>query len=626
MEEIIKHYGKVIKVADKFWFVTKEGKHFVLPDDNMSKYAYETQQLCSMSEVSPHKGEVEEAFGTMDNPVSEALALVDKYSIPTQFTQGTLQEASEIPTSLGKADYNNRRDLTEVPFITIDPDTAKDFDDAVYAEKLDNGNYLLKVAIADVAHYIKPESEIFQDAASRANSTYLGPVVYPMLPEELSNGICSLNEKVDRLAMVTSAQIDKTGKVISYTIEPAVINSKKRMTYNEAQQLFDTQDESKESFDGQLEIINNLYQLSEILEEHRNARGALKFKESETHFKISDNGKVVERVTEGDKPQSTRVIESTAILCNEIWEDFAKNGNIPFVRRVHEGLNLTRVIKLKHKLRYLGTDIPDNPSNYQLQYLINKYSDTEYGYTINSAIKKALSKAKYTIVRKEHTGLGLFPKDKTPNAEELNQEYLDNARKKYMIETGSRYGFKVTDCEHIEAYGHTTSPIRRFSDTLNQFNFENIIESNTLPFTDMELSTYVSKMNEREVASYKAENEYTKILATLWARRNLGKVQTATITQCTPYGAKLVTEDNLKLFILKDDLQGGKTLTPHLSEMSYKRGKKKGYYEVGTPLEVKIYNVQKAPYSQICVTEDMHKPINTAIALHDEPDLEHEQN
>lgn len=604
-------FGKIELRDNKYVFVTKSDQVYNMPNNSQTAMLYNQNSLCSfeLKENNPRFGKILEVFGEDGDPISEGRAIARKYNVDKPFSHDALVEAGNAPLMVTEDMIAGRRDYRNLDFVTIDPDTAKDYDDAVFGRKLPNGHYELKVAIADVSEIVKPDTKLFREAMVRGNSTYLGDINYSMLPKQLTEGICSLNEGVDRLVMCTSIEMTRMGDILKYTIEPAVINSSKRMTYHEAQDVYDgkidTTEEIKDS-------IDNLYAISDALKAKRIERGALSIQEKENVFKLTSDRKGVEYVSNEAKPESTKVIESTAIVVNEVWDDCCQRLGIPFVSRVHEGLNLDHVEELRDKLYYLGIKTEIIPSHRQLQKICETYKDTKYEIPVLRTVLNSLTKAKYSEEHGAHAGLGIAPyeiEEKTS----IDEKEVDKARKQYMMEAGSPYGFtvKAEDGKAIitHGYGHTTSPIRRGADDLNHINVKSTIVSGEPYFTKEDLQNYVDHLNDREVNAIKAESEYGKLLGTIWAKDHIGEKWSGTITLCLKDGLIANVSNGLNIFVPMEELEhrsnGMFANYEKFAMIEPKKGRTA--YRVGDDINAKITSVKGAPYFDIIASEKLEK-------------------
>ncbi len=378
-------------------------------------------------------GRVREVLGDIDDPGMEIEIAVRKYGVPHEFSPGALAEARALPDTVQKGDWGGRIDLTDVPLCTIDGEDARDFDDAVYCEpavvtgrgKKPNGWRVL-VAIADVSHYVKTGSPIDIDAYDRATSVYFPRRVIPMLPEKLSNGLCSLNPDVDRLCMVCDMLITAKGDVHAYQFYPAVMHSHARFTYTEvAAILANTRGPEAARRKDRVQDLLNLHDVFSALLKARHARGAVDFDTVETQIICDESGRI-ERIEPRTRNDAHRLIEECMLAANVCSADFIQGSKHPGLFRVHEGPTPEKqdILRAYLKALGLGLSISDDPQPGEFQRIADATKDRPDAEQIHMMLLRSMSQAIYTPVNSGHFGLG------------------------------------------YEAYTHFTSPIRRYPDLL----------------------------------------------------------------------------------------------------------------------------------------------------------------
>ena len=280
-------------------------------------------------------GEVVEILGNNKDAGMDITALVLSSGIKTNFPEEVILELGEIPDEINKLDYPNRKDLTDKVIITIDGSDAKDLDDAVRVEKLDNGNYLLGVYIADVSNYVKEGTFLDLEAFERGTSVYLPDRVIPMLPKKLSNGICSLNEGVDRLVMACEMEINNLGEIVNSEIFEGIINSKHRMTYDDVNLMIKGDEKLINKYQDIYGMIVISNELSKILNNKRINRGAFMFETPEAKIILNENGNVVDIVLR-QRFDAECLIEEFMLAANECVAQTMTWLDVPFIYRVHE--------------------------------------------------------------------------------------------------------------------------------------------------------------------------------------------------------------------------------------------------------------------------------------------------
>jgi ribonuclease R len=385
------------------------------------------------SMYSQPMGRVVEVLGEIDDPGMEIEIAVRKYEVPHRFSPETLAQAAALPDKLRPADRRHRIDLSDVPLVTIDGEDARDFDDAVYCEPFARGRgksrfegWRLIVAIADVSHYVKPGEALDADAYERATSVYFPRRVIPMLPEKLSNGLCSLNPDADRLAMVCDMVIDAAGAIDAYQFYPAVINSHARLTYTEvAAVLANTRGPEAQKRSELVPHLLHLHEVYRALLKQRAKRGAVDFETTETQIVCDDNGRI-EKIVPRTRNEAHKLIEEAMLAANECAAGFIEAAGHPALFRVHEGPTPERRVTLQNYLRALGIGLhlSDDPSPGEIQTIALATKDRPDVTQIHTMLLRSMQQAVYTSTNAGHFGLA--------------------------------YG----------AYAHFTSPIRRYPDLL----------------------------------------------------------------------------------------------------------------------------------------------------------------
>jgi ribonuclease R len=419
------------------WLVAPEDKRYgqdiLIPKNATAKaqagqvVAVELTEPPSM--YSQPVGRVTEVLGEIDDPGMEIEIAVRKYEVPHQFSPETLALAAKLPDKIRAVDRKHRIDLTDVPLVTIDGEDARDFDDAVYCEPARVGRakgWRLVVAIADVSHYVKPGEALDTDAYERATSVYFPRRVIPMLPEKLSNGLCSLNPEEDRLAMVCDMLITARGEIHAYQFFPAVICSHARFTYTEvAAILANTRGPEAVRRKTLVPHLLNLHEVYRALLRERGERGAVDFETVETQIVCDDNGRI-EKIVPRVRTEAHRLIEEAMLAANVCSADFIARANHAALFRVHEGPTPEKRTILQNYLRALGLglSIGDDPHPREFQAIAQATKDRPDAAQIHSMLLRSMQQAIYTPVNSGHFGLA------------------------------------------YEAYTHFTSPIRRYPDLL----------------------------------------------------------------------------------------------------------------------------------------------------------------
>ena len=374
-------------------------------------------------------GRVQEVLGEMDDPGMEIEIAVRKYGVPHTFSTACLKQAEDLPDFVDAGSFSNRVNLTDVPLVTIDGEDARDFDDAVYCEPLKGDQekgWRLLVAIADVSHYVETGSAIDVDAYERATSVYFPRRVIPMLPEKLSNGLCSLNPNVDRLCMVCDMVVDEQGSVTAYQFYEAIMHSHARFTYTDvAAILSNTRGPEAQKNKHRVNDLIHLHDVYRALLKARHRRGAVDFETTETQIICDDNGRI-EKIVPRVRTEAHRLIEEAMLAANVCSADFIGQHKHHALYRVHEGPTPEKLDILRQYLKSLGIGltVSDTPSPKEFQTIASATQDRPDAQQIHSMLLRSMQQAIYTPINSGHFGLA------------------------------------------FDAYAHFTSPIRRYPDLL----------------------------------------------------------------------------------------------------------------------------------------------------------------
>lgn len=559
-------YGHVKSDAEGYYFVEKDGfSYFNLPQDDLAKrLAYSNElvivDIDSSDSLSNPSVKVVEILDKPSDPIPEGYAIAKIHNLIREISEDVRQQVAQIPDKVDtKKELKTFRDLRYIPYITIDPDSANDFDDAVFAEKLDNGTYLVSSPIANVSKYIGgKDSPLFKQVLERGTSTYLGNIVYLMLLEELSNGICSINEGVDRLSLCTTAHIDEDGNVLDYWIEPAVINSRHRLTYAEVDYIYDgtckkgkTPDDFKGIVAKTIDVkpsIEALFEVSDILKNHRLLRGELDIESRRPVFRLDETGRRIVAVEQEHEEVSTGVIESVAMLVNELNMDAFTRMGVPCIYRNHILPDERSEVILREGLERFGLHLPQVLTGYDLHTVIDKVKGKNIAEPATALILKSLKNAYYSTENDGHVGVGIV-KDEYADYREVDSKVeIEKARQNYFKRIGTPYGLYFDGVKHL-AYGHITSPIRRGADTIDQMQMMSVITQGDILFDKETLQGYVQKFNELERNSDKASKEYDDMLAGIWANDHIGEAFDGVIVQFDADNVVIMTDDNIKIHI-----------------------------------------------------------------------------
>lgn len=352
------------------------------------------------------EGKVIEVLGYIDEKGTDVLSIIRQFELPEEFPKKVREFAKKIPQTIPEEEIEKRVDLRGIKTFTIDGADAKDLDDAISIEKLENGNFKLGVHIADVSHYVREGNELDIEAYKRGTSVYLIDRVVPMLPEELSNGICSLNPDEDRLSLSVIMEIDSKGIVIDHEIVEGVIKSDARLVYEDVSDyLEDKDEEAKEKLKDLLDELEYMEELMKILYEKRRARGSIDFNFPETQIVLDEKGRPVE-IKKADRRIANRLIEEFMLVTNETVAERFFWSEIPFLYRIHENPAEEKIEafnKLIHNFGYVIKGKEVHPKD--LQMLVEEVEGKKEEPLISALLLRSLRKAKYSSEPDIHFGL-----------------------------------------------------------------------------------------------------------------------------------------------------------------------------------------------------------------------------
>lgn len=578
-EYISEEEGRVVRILDRSFdtiigeYTENNGIGEIILDDSRVKLTILIDNEHRNSAMPGHKvivkpyaeiarnkyyGEVIKILGHKDDVGIDILSKVYEHDIDPNFLEETMEEIKNIPDHVEENEIVGRRDLRDKKIITMDGDDAKDFDDAIGIEKLENGNYLLGVHIADVTHYVKEGTSLGRDAEERATSVYLVDRVIPMLPHQLSNGICSLNPGVDRLTMSCDMEIDNTGKVVGYDIYEAVINSKLRMTYNKANDYLERNiiDPGYENFTKELDLMA---ELSKILRQRRDDRGQLNFDVPEVKIKVDEECKPIE-IGERERGIGERLIEDFMIVANETVAEYITNIGYPMMYRIHEIPKDKKIREyfmllksLGHNVKIKGKITELKPK--QMQEVLNSLKDSKDYEMLSNLGLRSMQKAIYSTENLGHFGLA------------------------------------------SKCYCHFTSPIRRYPDDTVHRVLKMILHGEELSGRDLidlekklEREAAHSSLKERNADDCERDVEDMKMAE--YMLNHIGEVFEAKVSSVVPSGMYVMLQNRIEGRVHVGSMKGDYYIVDEVGQsiIGKKSGKK---YRLGDSVTVKCVDASK---------------------------------
>ena len=448
------------------------------------------------------EGKVVEILGRPGDKGIDIDIIIRKYNLPEDFPPSVLNSALDIEDFITEDEIKGRLDLRNVKMVTIDGEDAKDLDDAVSIERLENGNFKLGVHIADVTHYVKERSVIDKEAFKRATSVYLIDRVIPMLPKKLSNGICSLNPKVDRLTLSCIMEVNRQGKVVNHTIAQSVIKTNERMTYTDVTKILRDNDvELIERYKDLVDDFKAMEELCKILRKKRLDRGAIDFDFEECKIILDEKGKPID-IKPYERAIANRMIEEFMLLANETVAEHMEKLKVPFVYRIHENPDAEKLEKFKAFIYNLG------------------YNDITWGEEVNP---KALQR--------------VLDKFKGENEETIISTLLLRSmmQARYSPECAGHFGLAA------DYYCHFTSPIRRYPDLqihriIKEYLNKELTENRSKKLVSI-VDSAAKQSSEMERVAQEAEREVDDLKKAEYMKDRIGEIFEGMISSVTGFGA-----------------------------------------------------------------------------------------
>ncbi len=535
-EAVIKHINeRNLKDLIVGEFIVKDGKNLINLEDDKLNIIVEIDNDKTMNAVSGHKvivrllentmntnyykGEVIRIIGHKDDAGVDILTIAAKYEVYDVFPDEVAKELENISNEVKEEELKGRKDLRNEMIFTIDGDDTKDIDDAI-SLKASNGNYELGVHIADVSYYVKEGSALYEEAFTRGTSNYLADKVIPMLPHQLSNGICSLNPNVDRLAISCVMEIDKEGNIVSSDIFESVIKSRKQMTYKNVNKIIENNEipDGYEEFAG---ILKKMHELAKILRKNKTNKGYIDFDTDEPKIIVDEIGKAID-VQKRERGEGEKLIEDFMIAANEAVAETIFHMDLPFIYRVHGTPDEEKIGRFLNFLSVLGYKVNANLNKITpktIQDILKQVKDKDEYPILSSMLLRSMQKAVYDITNIGHFGLG------------------------------------------SKCYTHFTSPIRRFPDLnvhrlIRTYLFKHHIDNETIKYFNTTLPNITKQSSEREKAADDCERDVTEMKMAEYMMSHIGEEYKGIINTVTNYGMYVELDNMIEGLIRIEDIPG----------------------------------------------------------------------
>ncbi len=519
----------IFQKNDNFGFVVPDDKAFgtdiFISKNNFGKARNRHKVLVKITKYPQNgknaEGKIIEVIGNVNEAGVDMLSLIKEYNLPSEFSEEVIKEAKSKGNAINPKEINNRIDLRDKEIFTIDGEDAKDLDDAVRVEKLKNGNYMLDVHIADVSHYVAKDSLLDKEAYIRGTSIYMLGRVIPMLPRELSNGICSLNAGEDRLTLSCSMEIDKAGNVVDSNVYKGIIKVTERMNYTDVQKILDKSDNQVlKKYEKYVSHFEAMSELATILKNKRLEKGYINLDIPESKIELDMNGRAI-NVKKYETSFSNEIIEQFMLTANETIAEKFYWLEAPFIYRVHEEPDIDKIKELNRFLSNIGLKIKTSGDTIHpkaFAQVLEKIQGKPEEKVVSNLVLRAMKLAKYDSENKGHFGIA------------------------------SKY------------YCHFTSPIRRYPDLFIHRIISEYLNKNYSVSDDfIEIGRIMAKdsaieSSEREKIATKVEREAEKIKKAEYMEKKIGKIYDGIVSSITSFGIFVELENTIEGLIRFDDL------------------------------------------------------------------------
>ncbi len=569
--------GRIVRIIERNLkqfvgeYYTKNKQGYIKLDDEKVKLTIEVDKELSLGAVDGHKvlvklqkklkgncykGQILKILGHKNDPGVDILSIAAKYDIEETFGKEVENQVRQIPMEVKEEEMVGRRDLRDQMIFTIDGKDTKDIDDAISIQKMNNGNYLLGVHIADVSYYVKENTPLDDEAFSRGTSVYLADRVIPMLPHELSNGICSLNPEEDRLAMSCEMEINSKGEVVTYDIFESVIRSRKQMNYTDVNQILE-KGIVPEGYEEYKDTLCTMFECAKILRKNKESRGYIDFDIDEAKIIVDETGEAID-VKVRERGAGEKLIEDFMIVANETVATHIYFMELPFIYRIHGKPSEEKIHNFFTFVHSLGYTINENIREITpktMQKILMALKDKKEFHILSTLLLRSMQKAVYDTNNIGHFGLA------------------------------------------SKCYTHFTSPIRRYPDTtvhrmLRKYLFENKMSKEQINYYEQKLAVIALHSSERERASVDCEREVTDMKMAEYMMKHIGEVYKGMISGVNTFGLFIELPNLIEGLIKVDDMKDDHYIYEEES-YSLKGVHTKKVYRLGDEVMVKVKNANK---------------------------------
>jgi len=503
-----------------------------------------------------YKGYVIKVIGHKNDPGVDILSIVNKFEIHDTFPLEVMEEVEAIPDSVKEEEFKDRKDLRNDEIFTIDGSDTKDIDDAISLKILENGNYLLGVHIADVSYYVRADTKLDEEAYARGTSVYLADRVIPMLPHKLSNGICSLNQNEDRLALSCDMEINHQGKITNYEIYPSVIRSNKQMNYDSVNSIIE-KNVIPEGYEKFAPTILKMYELAKIIRSYKSNRGYIDFDIDEAKIIVDANGEAID-VKKRYRGAGEKLIEDFMICANETVATHISNMELPFIYRVHGEPNKIKIENFIRFISVLGYHITGKINKITpraMQNILDQLKDKKEYHMLSTLLLRSMPKAIYSEKNIGHFGL-------------------------------------ASPC-----YTHFTSPIRRYPDTtvhrlLHTYLFNKGYDKSTVSFWEERMPVLAEHTSKKEVDSVECEREVDDMKMAEYMSKHIGEEFVGMISSIMSFGM-FVELDNLVEGLIRVESIKGDYYTFNSTTFSLVGKNDKKGFRLGDVVTVRVTGASK---------------------------------